>query len=153
MAPLQAETHPPHHLPARLSTFIGREDELAQIRDLLGSQRLLTLTGAGGCGKTRLALQVASEFSSICEDGVWLVELDALGDAALLPQTVASALEVHEQKGHTPTETLIEYLGTRHLLLVLDNCEHLVQAVAELTATLLEACPTLVVLATSRTAL
>jgi predicted ATPase/DNA-binding CsgD family transcriptional regulator len=140
----------PHNLPTRLSSFIGRQDELAQVRELLHTQRLLTLTGAGGCGKTRLALQVASEFADTCEDGAWLVELDALGDPSLLPQTVASALDVHEQKGRSPTETLIDDLRPRRLLLVLDNCEHLVQAVAELTSALLQACPTLVILATSR---
>ena len=150
MVPPDSAMHAPGNLPTRLSSFVGRQDEIAQVRELLGTQRLLTLTGAGGCGKTRLALQVASEFTDTCEDGVWLVELDALGDSMLLPQTVASALGVREQKGRTPTETLLEYLATRRLLLVLDNCEHLVQAVAEFASKLLQACPTLAILATSR---
>jgi predicted ATPase/DNA-binding CsgD family transcriptional regulator len=150
MSPARETSEPANNLPTRLSSFVGREDEMAQVRELLGTRRLLTLTGAGGCGKTRLAIQVASEFTDTWEDGVWLVELDALGDPALLPQTVASTLGVREQKGRTPTETLIEYLDPRRLLLVLDNCEHLVQAVAEFASTLLQSCPTLVILATSR---
>ncbi len=114
---------------------------------------LVTLTGPGGCGKTRLALQVATEALPSFEDGTWLIELGSLADAALLPQTVAATLGVREQTGRPLTETLSAYLCAHRALLLLDNCEHLVQACAEFAATLLQTCPKLKVLATSREAL
>jgi non-specific serine/threonine protein kinase len=139
-----------HNLPALLSSFVGRKAEIADVRRLLRTQRLVTLTGPGGCGKTRLALQVASDALPEFEDGAWLIELGSLADPTLVPQTVASALGVREQSGRPLTDTLADYLCSRRALLLLDNCEHLVEACAQLAAALLQACPTLTILATSR---
>src|ERR687890_1354519 len=144
---------PPNNLPLELSSFVGREKELAEVKRLLGDSRLLTLTGSGGCGKTRLALAVADELSEGFEEGVWLVELAPLADPSLVPQAVAATLGVREQPGRSLTEMLSGYLGSKKLLLVLDNCEHLVEACAELAEALLRFCPGLCVLATSREAL
>src|SRR5204863_693740 len=112
--------------------------------------RLLTLTGSGGCGKTRLALQVAADLLEEYVDGVWLVELAPLADPALVPETVASALGVREQPGRPLTETLVEYLKAKVLLLILDNCGHLLPACAQLADALLRSCPNLRILASSR---
>jgi predicted ATPase/DNA-binding CsgD family transcriptional regulator len=139
-----------HNLPAPLSTFIGRETEIAEVKQRLASVRLLTLTGPGGCGKTRLALQVASDLPPEYTNGVWLAEFAPLSDGDLVPQAVASALNVHEQAGRTILDTLTHHLLHRRTLLVLDNCEHLVEACAQLAETLLQACPGLQILATSR---
>jgi predicted ATPase/class 3 adenylate cyclase len=139
-----------HNLPAQLTSFVGREREMAEVRRLLRSTRLLTLTGAGGCGKTRLALQVAADLLEQYADGVWLVELAALADPALVPQTVAAALGVREQPGRSLTETLSGYLRRKSLLLLLDNCEHLLAACSHLAESLLRSCPNLRILASSR---
>src|SRR6266567_3641427 len=138
-----------------LSSFIGRERELADVKRLLADTRLLTLTGPGGVGKTRLAIEVSRELNSgeTFADGVWFAGLAPLADAALLPQTTAAALGVHEEAGRPILETLEESLRARRLLLVLDNCEHLVAACADLADDLLRACPLLTILATSREAL
>jgi predicted ATPase/DNA-binding CsgD family transcriptional regulator len=144
---------PPHNLPLELSSFVGREKEVAEVQRLLENNRLLTLTGSGGCGKTRLALAVAGKLVKDSEDGVWLVDLASLADPALVPQAVASTLGVREQPGRMLTETLSDYLGSKKVLLVLDNCEHLIEACAELAEALLHSCPELRVLATSREAL
>jgi non-specific serine/threonine protein kinase len=143
----------PNNLPRQLTSFVGRERELAEVKRLLGEAPLLTLTGAGGAGKTRLALRVAAEASGDFADGVWLVELAPLANPTLVPQAVATALGVREAPGRALTDTLTEYLHTREILLVFDNCEHLVAAAAQLTETLLQACPRLRILATSREAL
>jgi predicted ATPase/DNA-binding CsgD family transcriptional regulator len=142
-----------HNLPLELSSFVGREKELAEVKGLLKEIRLLTLTGSGGCGKTRLALAAASEIVGGYEDGVWFVELAPLADPSLVAQAIASTLGVREQPGRSPTETLSNYLRSRKVLLVLDNCEHLIEACAELAETLLRSSPELRVLATSREAL
>ena len=123
------------------------------MKRLLGETRLLTLTGSGGCGKTRLALAVASELVEGFEDGVWMVDLAPLADPSLVAQAVASTLGVREQPGRSLTETLSDYLASKKVLLVLDNCEHLIEACAELAEALLRSCPELRVLATSREAL
>jgi non-specific serine/threonine protein kinase len=136
-----------------LSSFVGREKELAEVKRLLGETRLLTLTGSGGCGKTRLALAAAGELSEAFEEGVWLVELAPLADPSLVAQAVAATLGVREQPGRSLTEMLSGYLGSKKVLLVLDNCEHLIEACAELAEALLRFCPGLRVLATSREAL
>jgi predicted ATPase/DNA-binding CsgD family transcriptional regulator len=138
-----------------LSSFVGREREFADVRRLLADRRLLTLTGPGGAGKTRLAIEVSRELSSAetFADGVWFAGLAPLTDAALLPQTTAAALGVREEPGRAVLETLQESLRARRLLLVLDNCEHLVEACAQLADTLLRACPQVAILATSREAL
>ena len=142
-----------NNLPSALSSFVGREKELAEVRRLLEDTRLLTLTGAGGCGKTRLALAAAEEQVEAFEDGVWLVHLAPLSDPSLVPQAVASAVGVREQPGRPLTETLSAYLASKMVLLVLDNCEHLIDACAELAESLLRSCPDLRVLTTGREAL
>jgi predicted ATPase/class 3 adenylate cyclase len=151
--PLRTLDALPNNLPVQLTSFIGREREKAEVRRLLSATRFLTLTGSGGAGKTRLALQVAAEALEEFPDGVRLVELAALIDPSLVPKAVASALGVLEQPGRTLTETLSDSLRGKSVLLILDNCEHLVEACADLTTTLLRACPNLRVLATSREAL
>src|SRR5438132_563557 len=137
-----------HNVPLQLTSFVGREDELTRALDLLGQTRLLTLTGAGGAGKTRLALEVAARLAheGRYPGGVWLVELATLTDARLVLQAVASALGVREEPGRPLTDILVDALGARPLLLILDNCEHLVQACAELAEKLLRACPRLTIL-------
>src|SRR5918992_1857294 len=144
---------PPNNLPLELSSFVGREKELAEVKRLLENNRLLTLTGSGGCGKTRLALAAARKVVERFENGVWMVELASLAEPSLVPQAVASTLGIRERPGSSLTETLSDYLRTRKLLLLLDNCEHLIDACAELAGALLHSCPGLRVLATSREAL
>jgi predicted ATPase len=141
------------NLPIPLTSFIGRERELAEVTDLLARTRLLTLMGAGGCGKTRLALQLAKDTADAFPDGVWAVELAPVSDPVLLPQSVALALGVQDAPRQPLTETLSNYLRRKHLLLVLDNCERLRTAIAQLAQTLLMAAPDLKILATSREAL
>ncbi|HEY3415599.1 MAG TPA: TIR domain-containing protein, partial [Armatimonadota bacterium] len=140
---------PSHHLPAPTTSFVGREGELTAVGALLQGARLVTLVGAGGVGKTRLALQVAGELEGF-RDGVWLVELAALTDPALVAQTVAQALRTAVPSERTAQETLTADLADKELLLVLDNCEHLLEGCAALVAALLRACPKLRILATSR---
>jgi DNA-binding SARP family transcriptional activator len=142
-----------HNLPAPRSSFIGRERELREVKRDLAMTRLLTLTGAGGCGKTRLALEVARDLVGAYHDGVWLVELAPLSEGALVAQAVAAALGVQEQPERSLTDTLVDFLRTKRALLVLDNCEHLVDAVARLADTLLNSSLHLKVLATSRESL
>ncbi len=142
-----------NNLPVQLTSFIGREREKADVRRLLSTTRLLTLTGAGGAGKTRLALQAAAEALEEFRDGVWVVELASLADATLVPKAVASAMSVPEQPGRALSETLVDYLRSKSMLLVLDNCEHLLLACANLADTLLRACPHLRILTTSREAM
>src|ERR671921_1626647 len=144
---------PPNNLPSALSSFVGRKKELTEVSRLLEDTRLLTLTGAGGCGKTRLALAAADKLVEKFEEGVWMVDLAPLADPSLVPQAVASTLGVREQPGRSLTETLSDYLASKKVLLVLDNCEHLVEACAELAESLLRSCSELRVLATSREAL
>jgi predicted ATPase/DNA-binding NarL/FixJ family response regulator len=147
-------THSPaHNLPSLLSSFIGREREIAEVKRMLATSRLVTLTGMGGCGKTRLAIKVAAELTGDYAWGVWLVELAALMDPAFVPQAVASSLGVVEQRCCTFAEMLTDFLRSKQLLLILDNCEHVIGACARLAEFLLQACPHLVILATSREAL
>ncbi len=148
--PLRSLEALPNNLPLQPTSFIGRERELTELRDLLPANRLLTLTGAGGSGKTRLALQLAAELVEAYPDGVWLVDLASLTDPALVPQTVAAALGVREVPGRFLTLTLSEHLKSRRLLLLLDNCEHLVEACAHLAGALMRASSGLTLLATSR---
>ena len=151
-SPARESRRPPNNLPLELSSFVGREKELAEVKRLLEDNRLLTLTGSGGCGKTRLALAAAGELVGGFEDGAWLVELASLADPSLVRGAVASALGVREQPGSPSTESLSDYLRTKKMLLVLDNCEHLVEACAVLAEALLRTCPNLRILATSREA-
>ncbi|HEY6072314.1 MAG TPA: LuxR C-terminal-related transcriptional regulator [Anaerolineales bacterium] len=134
----------------QLTSFIGREREIMEITQALSHTRLLTLTGSGGCGKTRLALQVATSLVGNFTDGVWLAELASLSDRALVPKAVASALNLPERRDLPLGETLKRHLQGKTLLLVLDNCEHLSSACVQLTGTLLPTCPNLSILATSR---
>jgi predicted ATPase/DNA-binding XRE family transcriptional regulator len=138
------------NLPMLLSSFIGRDRELVDVVARLESARLLTLTGVGGCGKTRLAIEVARAIQAKYPDGVWLVELGPLSDPALVAQQVGAVLEVRESREQPLTTALIRALAGRRVLLVLDNCEHLLQACALLLNSLLRGCPELHVLATSR---
>jgi predicted ATPase/class 3 adenylate cyclase len=160
--PLHSLDALPNNLPLQVTSFIGREREIEEVRQLLEKTRLLTLTGAGGTGKTRLALQVAADHLREYSDGVWLVELASLSDPGLMPQTVASVLDVREAEGAEGapwgpvpggkplTQTLVAALKPRKLLLVLDNCEHLLEACAALAEALLRSCPDVHLLATSR---
>jgi non-specific serine/threonine protein kinase len=143
-----------HNLPAQLTSFVGRQGELAELgARLRAGTRLLTLTGTGGCGKTRLALQVAADLSSDLPDGVWLVELAPLTNPELVAQTVAAVVDVREEPNRPLLATLAQALRAKRLLLLLDNCEHLVEASARLADALLRGCPDLQILATSREAL
>ncbi|MGH2593929.1 MAG: protein kinase domain-containing protein, partial [Anaerolineae bacterium] len=144
---------PRHNLPIQLTSFIGREKEMAKIKHLLSDSHLLTLTGPGGTGKTRLALQVAADLLEAFGDGVWLVELASLSDPDLVPQTVAAVLGVREEPNHPLTKALVDYLRPKSLLLILDNCEHLIDACAQLVEALLRACPNVKILASGREAL
>jgi non-specific serine/threonine protein kinase len=150
MAPVR---HGVGNLPAELTSFVGRRGELAEVRRLLAGSRLVTLTGVGGVGKTRLALRTAAGLRRAFGDGVWLVQLDQLRDEALVPQAVAGALGLQDRAGYEPAAALAEYLTGRQLLLVLDNCEHVVDPVAKLADALLRAAAGLRVLATSRESL
>ncbi len=150
VTPLRAPAATRTNLSPRVTSFIGREREQGEVGGLLGPTPLVTLVGAGGCGKTRLALQVAADQVERFADGVWLVELAALRDPALAPQALARAVHVREDADRPLTATLIEMLRTSSMLILLDNCEHLLTACAELASSLLHGCPHLHILATSR---
>jgi predicted ATPase/class 3 adenylate cyclase len=139
-----------HNLPVLVSSFVGRETEVVEVHQLVQSSRLVTLTGAGGSGKTRLALQVTADFLDEFPEGVWLIELASLAEPALVTSTVASTLGVREEPGRPLLQTLVNALSDRRLLVVLDNCEHVLVPSATLADTLLRSCPGLSVLATSR---
>src|SRR5216683_5778126 len=139
-----------HILPYQLTSFVGREQEVAQLEKLVTANRLVTLTGAGGAGKTRLAIEVASRLVDAFADGVWLVELAALSDPRLVPQAMAQALEVKEQPTRPVIETLNDYLGSKKLLLVLDNAEHLLEACVHLVEEIVRRSPDIAILVTSR---
>lgn len=146
---LQAPS-PINRLPNTLTSLVGREAEIAEISGCLETTPLLTLTGPGGIGKTRLAIQVAQELSECYDDGVWFVELAALTDPALLPKAVASALGVPEENECPLLDAVRNHLRSRELLLILDNCEHLIDACAHLVGALMRSCPKLQLLTTSR---
>ena len=157
--PPSTRWHPPaspvarkadRNLPLELTSFVGRRTELAEVKNLLAVSRLVTLTGIGGVGKTRLALRVASNVQRDFADGVWLVELGELHDESLVVGAVAAELGVRDQSSRPLTEILMEFLATRRLLLVLDNCEQVIDAVAGLAEMLLRMCPQLRILTTSR---
>jgi non-specific serine/threonine protein kinase len=149
-SPTLLDAGAPSNLPHPLNSFVGRAQQIAEVQRHLAATRLLTLTGAGGIGKTRLALQVAGGLRGAFADGVWLVELAALADPRLLPQLVATTLGLGEQPARPAAALPAQYLRHKHLLLILDNCEHLIDACAALVTTLLQACPRLTILATSR---
>ncbi|MBL0143515.1 MAG: tetratricopeptide repeat protein [Betaproteobacteria bacterium] len=142
-----------HNLPAALNSFIGRESEIREVRELLAAGPLVTLTGFGGTGKTRMSLEVAAGLADRFSDGAWFVELAPLSDPQLVPQAVAAVLGVKEVAGRPVLEALVTHARDRQFLLILDNCEHVVQACAQLARALLESNPRLKMLATSREAL
>ena len=145
-----ASTRPKHNLPAQLNSFVGREREIGELKELLAHTRLVTLTSMGGTGKSRLSLQVATDVMDDYPDGVWLVELASLSDERLVPEAVASVLGVKEEAGRPVLDALEKYVKDRQLLLILDNCEHLVAACAALARKLLRSGRGLQMLASSR---
>jgi predicted ATPase len=140
----------PNTLPTQITSFVGRERELSTVQQLLDTSRLVTLTGVGGAGKSRLSVQAASAVADRYPDGVWFVELAPLAQADLVPQTVATALGIREEASRPIRETLLDTLARKKSLIVLDNCEHLIASCALLTDALIRTCPTLSVLASSR---
>lgn len=150
LPPLRSLSVLPNNLPAQTTSFIGRAKEMAEVARLLGRTRLLTLTGTAGAGKTRLALQVAADLLDGYPDGVWLVELAAIADPALLAPRAAAAMRVREVPGRPILDTLVNVLKPARTLVIMDNCEHLVDACAQFAQVLLQASPGLVILATSR---
>ena len=137
----------------QLTSFVGRDDQLAQVRELLNQNRLVTLTGAGGAGKTRLAIQIAGQLSDEFGDGIWYVDLAPITDPDVVPIAVARALELPDQPGRSTMDALLRFVRDRQMLVVLDNCEHLLDASAELVVALLGAARGLTLLATSREAI
>ena len=140
----------PNNLPQQLTSFVGRESELAEVKRRLYKSRLVTVAGVGGLGKTRISLQAGADLLDEFPDGVWFVELAPLADARLVPQAVASVLGIKEEAGHAVTEVLLKHVENRQLLLILDNCEHVALAAAELAKNLLQASPRMKILASSR---
>jgi predicted ATPase/class 3 adenylate cyclase/DNA-binding CsgD family transcriptional regulator len=143
----------PQRLPMQLTTFIGRDEQLTQVRELLTQNRLVTLTGAGGAGKTRLAIQIAGHLSGEFGEGIWYVDLAPITDPDVVPIAVARAFELPDQPGRSTMDALLRFVRDRQMLVVLDNCEHLLDASAELVVALLGAAPGLTLLATSREAI
>jgi predicted ATPase/class 3 adenylate cyclase len=139
-----------HNLPLQLTSFVGRECEMAELRELISNNRLVTLTGFGGCGKTRLSLQIAADLVEDYPDGVWFVEFAPIADSRLVPDVVARVLQVKEEPDSPLLQTISSYLKDKRLLLLLDNCEHCMEACSELTHELLQSSPELRILATSR---
>ena len=150
---LRARDASPNNLPLQLTSFIGREHELQEIQQMLATTRLLTLTGPGGTGKTRLSLQIGEKLLPSFADGVWIAELASLTDASFIPQTIAAIFGLRELPNMSLQSILTDYLRAKELLLILDNCEHLVKACAKLADQLLRACPQLKIVASSREAL
>ncbi len=120
----------PHNLPAQLTSFVGRGEQIKDVRDLLNANRLVTLTGAGGAGKTRLALQVAATMADEYQSGAWFVDLSPVTDPDNVPITAARALGLLDQPGPSAVDTLARFIGDKQMLLVLDNCEHMLDASA-----------------------
>jgi predicted ATPase len=149
----EREHQTPNNLPYPVTSFVGRTEALAELQRLLPTTRLLTLTGVGGTGKTRLALELASRVLDDFPDGVWLVELAPVADPALVAQTVLSVLNTRDEVSRPPVATLVDHLGDRQLLLVFDNCEHVITACASLSEAILRGCRNVHILATSREAL
>ena len=143
----------PNNLPIQLTSFIGREKEIEEAEKRLKTARLLTMIGPGGTGKTRLSLQIGADVLPTFTDGVWFIELAPLADPALILQAMASGLGIREQMGMSLNEVIINYLRAKNLLIILDNCEHLIDACAQLAEGILQACSNLKIIASSREAL
>src|SRR6266568_2265423 len=150
LADMVASQAPPGSLPLQPTSLIGRDQELVKLAAALNKTRLLTLTGVGGVGKTRLALAVAEGIGESYADGTWFVELAPLADAGLVLQTVAGVVGAPLSPGADPVSALVNYFRPRHALLILDNCEHLLASCATLCEALLRQCAHLQILATSR---
>jgi len=153
LAPPNTSKSFPHNLPIQLTSFIGREREMAEVKQLLSNSRLLTLIGPGGTGKTRLTLQIAEDLLPSFADGVWLAESASLTDASFIPQTIAGIFGLRELPNMPILNIVTDYLRAKQLLLILDNCEHLIDGCAKLSDHLLHACPQLKIIASSREAL
>lgn len=152
-SPLRSVEVIPTNIVPQLSSFVGRQEEQMELQAALRRSRLVTLTGAGGSGKTRLSIESALEAMSLFEDGAWFCELAPLAEGSAVPRSVLNALNMREQSGRSILETLTEELKTRNLLLILDNCEHVLDAAAEVTEAILRAAPCVHILATSREAI
>jgi hypothetical protein len=142
-----------HNLPSQVTAFIGREKETNELSTLVENNRMITITGSGGCGKTRISLQIAEEYLDRFNDGIWFVDLAPLEDPELLPHEVANTLSIKEEPGKPIVSTIKEQIREKNYLLLLDNCEHLVDATANLAQQILSSSPEIKVLATSREAL
>jgi predicted ATPase/class 3 adenylate cyclase len=140
----------PNNLPRELSSFVGRDAEIAQLRNVLGETSLLTLTGSGGCGKSRLALRLAHAVLETFPDGVWCTELGPLSDPSLVPAATLSAIGLREQPGRSVASAIVEHLTSKTVLLLFDGCEHLLSACADLVRAILRGCPNVKILVTSR---
>src|SRR6266508_2986133 len=140
----------PTNLPVQLTSFIGRERGLAEVERLISTSRLVTLTGAGGCGKTRLAIQIGNNIKDVFADGVWLADFVPLREPELVPQHVAQAFDLRPVPNQSLNELLLNFVRPKQMLLILDNCEHLVVAIAQLVQQLLAVATELNILATSR---
>ncbi|MCS7224303.1 MAG: tetratricopeptide repeat protein [Armatimonadetes bacterium] len=151
--PLKGLEAYPNNLPVQLTSFIGREKEIEEVKQIIQRSRMLTLVGTGGVGKTRLSLQVGAEILEDFPGGVWFIELAPITDGAFIPSAIASALSLREEPGKEVMNLIIGYLRDRDCLLVLDNCEHLLDDSARLADRLLKACPKIKILASSRQAL
>ncbi|MEX1007956.1 MAG: NB-ARC domain-containing protein, partial [Acidimicrobiia bacterium] len=149
-APLRSIESFPTNLPLQTTSFVGREEDMADVIDALDGARVVTLTGVGGVGKTRLAIQVAAELLPRFRDGAWLVELGPLTDPAGLPDVIAAALAIQPRQGMSMAESIVDALRAKELLVVFDNCEHLIGAAARTVDAIVRACPGVRVLATSR---
>jgi len=150
LAQTSRRSAPEHNLPIQRTTYVAREGEISRVTRRLREARLLTITGSGGCGKTRLALEVARELVAEFTDGVWFVDLAPLADASLVAQTIGAATGAIEALGREPLDALTKHLRGRHALVVLDNCEHVVDTAARVVDALLQTCANLQVLTTSR---
>ena len=145
-----AKTTRSHNIPAQLTTFVGRTGQIDEVRRLVRDNRLVTLTGAGGAGKTRLAVEVAAGLPDDFDDGVWWVDLAAVADPAVVTLTIARTLGLPDQPGRSPLETVQRFIGDRRMLVLLDNCEHLLDVCGDAIMRLLNTCPQLTMLTTSR---
>jgi len=142
-----------HNLPVRLTTFIGRQMEMETVRELIGEHRIVSLTGPGGCGKTRLACEVATQLVSDFKDGVWFIDLAPITSGDLVAKEITEVLKIFDVPNQSITDTLIDQISDKDLLIILDNCEHLITSCADITGKLTQSAPGLKILATSREAL